>query len=105
MSIESEADLAGFFDTADFAVPATWISVAGGPSVALSVVPIRPDDIADLGGGRIKAPVAACIIPHYALSAPPVRGDLIAFLDQGYVIESAEADSTGATYHARLRRR
>lgn len=104
MSFESDADLASMFDTADFAVPATWISGGGGPGVSLSVIPMRPEEPFDLGASRGKATVSACIIPRYALTAAPVRGDLIAFNDQGFVIESVEADSVAATYTARLRR-
>lgn len=104
MSIESDADLAGMFDTTDFAVPATWISKDGGPGVSLSVIPMRPEEPFDLGASRGKGTVSACIIPRYALSAPPVRGDLIAFLDQGFVMESVEADSVAGTFTARLRR-
>lgn len=102
MAAESAADLLGMFDTADFAVSATWISRDGGPSV--SDIPVLFDlpesTILTAGGGpglQAAAPVAR--VPASALPGRPVKGDLFAVADDGdYKIGKVERDPLAAIW-------
>lgn len=83
---------------------ATWISKAGGPGVSLRVVPSQPAAAFDLGESRGVAFASECFIAGDALTGPPVKGDLIAFLDQGFVVERVEPDNRRAGFTLYLRR-
>jgi hypothetical protein len=98
---EMEAALAASALGAD----ATWISKAGGPGVSLRVVPSRPEAAFEVGaalGG--KAIASTCVVAAGALPGDPIRGDLIAFNDQGFVVERVEQDSTTSAFTLYLRR-
>lgn len=78
-------------------VKATWISRAGGPSLTVRVVPSREEAdafaAAPMKGERARARIAADALP-----GRPERGDLIAFEDQGYKVETVEVDARGVSY-------
>ena len=98
---EMEAALAASALGAD----ATWISKAGGPGVSLRVVPSRPEPAFDAGGPTgAKAIVSTCVVAAGVLPGAPIRGDLIAFNDQGFVVERVEQDSTTSAFTLHLRR-
>ena len=99
------AEMATRLAASRLGVDATWISRDGGPSVAVRLVFRRPE--AGYGGGasvpRSVARSATVMLPSSALPGPPQAGDLLAFEDIGYTVQSVEADARAGGYNLTLR--
>ena len=97
--VESAADLAGMFNTGDFAVAGTYTPVAGGP-VTVAVILDTPDDAAGgLGtigaqAGQVTARIRTAQLPGGTAG----RGDALVIGAATYTVASAQIDLTGAMW-------
>lgn len=105
MAVESAADRAAMFDTADFAVTASWTSRLGGAAVQVAVIPISPEQAYAAGEGPSVAGIATSVfITAEALPGRPESGDRLEWDGAGYKIAEVLQDSTGHVFTCHLRR-
>lgn len=91
MPVESAADLAGMFDTADHAVSALWKIGGAGAGVTVAAIVDSPDG--DAFGGGLGA-VARRSLATLPMAAAPslARGDTLTIAGIVWRVEKAEAD-------------
>lgn len=95
MPVESASDLAGFFDTGDFAEPGQWTLAAGGAAKAVPVIMDRPDELVGLGGSvgvRMPELTARCAVTD--LPAGYGKGDSLAVDAETWRVERVDLDTT-----------
>lgn len=81
MPVESAADLAAFFNTAEHGTAATWTLSGGTKAWPLSIILSRPDELVTLGDGAVQLPQVTARVRLAELPAGARRGDVLALAD------------------------
>jgi hypothetical protein len=103
MPVESEADLAGFFDPADFAVKADY-QPAGGSYSPVSVLWAAPSSLLGGFGATAARTVAREAIVRLAElpDQRAKRGDRVRYAGLVYAVETQTPDDAGVTVRLAL---
>ena len=106
MPVEDAADLAGFFDSDEHAVAATWRAVVvWGETVDLNVILSRPDELVALGEGpaaRLPHPEILCRVAD--LPAGWAKDDVVTVGGETYAVADYAYDPTRTVVTAFLRK-
>lgn len=103
MAFESAADLAGMFDTADFAEEARYLPHGGGPAVDLRVIRSSPD-VMDQAFGTSIIQATDVVTVQAALVPGLGPGDIFEIAAQSLVVTHVVRDVVGATWKVFCRR-
>ena len=101
MPVESDADLASFFNTDEFAVSATY-TPADGVAVAVTVIDSRPKRDGDTGIVGIQATAHQALIRAAELGETPARGDQLDIADECFTVRKATPDETRRVFTLEL---
>lgn len=94
MSVETAADVAGFFDDGDHGSAAKYTLAAGGQAVALDVILSAPHQLVDVGelGMQQVAPSALANVAD--LPTGYGKGDTVVIGSDTWTVERPELDGT-----------
>jgi len=93
MAVESAADLAALFSTADFAEAATYLPATGAAASSVPVIVSRPDQIIGLGQMGVRSPAISARMR--VSDAPSLRaGDVLQLAGVAYRVAAPLADVT-----------
>jgi hypothetical protein len=103
--VESDADLLGMFDPAEFGVAAQWTQAGGGPPLSITVIPLQPEAVREaMEGARSVAIAASVRVPVAAVGGRMIRGDLLSFGGQAYRVAEVNQTDDGALLDVALRK-
>jgi len=101
MGVESAADLAGMFGTAEHAAAGTYTPAAGGP-VTIAAILFRPETRTDAGAAELRVPGWSMLLRRTEIPAPR-RGDAVPLPGIGrFTVAGRELDDSGAVWTIRL---
>jgi hypothetical protein len=90
---------------ANIGADATYTPAGGGASLAVRVIPTRPQEpIGAMDGPRSIAVAASVVIAASAVTAPPARGAALVFGGVAYTVAEVMLDEIAASYTLNLRR-
>lgn len=99
MAFEDAADLAGFFDPADFAVGALYYVQDNGIPITLRVIVDFPvEDAGGLGEPGGEAQQVTALIIRNEVGTDPARGDVLVVNGVFYLVENARPEGTQAIW-------
>jgi hypothetical protein len=90
---------------ANLGADAAWTAVAGGPAVAIRVVPTRLDEA--FGGGEVARQSAistAVMVAADAIPGRPERGDGLTMAGTDYLVAEIRQDTGGSSFTLMLRK-
>ena len=104
MVVESDADLAVFFNSEEFGQAATFTPAAGPPSIDLTVILTRGREDGPLGELGVVANRTVARARAVDLSGVQVRGGSLVIGAEAFVVTKAELDERRRIYILGLRK-
>jgi hypothetical protein len=99
VSFEDAADLAGFFDPADFAVAAFYSVLNDAQNLPVRIILDWPgDSVGSLAEAGASSDQLTALIRRADVPYAPARGDVISYGGQLYTVEEARPEGTQAIY-------
>ncbi len=104
MPVESDADLAAFFNADEFGQAATFTPAAGPPSIPITVIVSRPREESPLGelGVVVDRGSVRARVSEFAGATP--RGGTLVIGSESFTVTKAPLDETRRVYELGLRK-